>query len=131
MVIIDANPIIRVIMNDDNDMVSETKKLLRTTAVLLKNEVIAEIVYVLLKVYRISRTDIFDFITKFIKAKNIRTESDDILEFALNTFKSENLDFVDCLLYAYYSVGGNEIFTFDKTLLKLIGEKEKRAENHE
>ncbi len=36
------------------------------------------------------------------------------------TFSNKNLDFVDCVLYAYHKLQNIEIATFDKKLKKLI-----------
>ena len=44
----------------------------------------------------------------------------DVVDLAVQTYGSHNLDFVDCVLYAYHRVEGVQIATFDKQLLKLI-----------
>ena len=85
-----------------------------------KNEVFAEIVYVLLKVYEIKREQIFEYIANILKSERIHTESNEVILLALETFRDKNLDFVDCLLYAYNKIFGYKVFTLDKKLRKLM-----------
>lgn len=47
-------------------------------------------------------------------------ENMEVLRLALETFKKNNLDFVDCVLYSWHKIKNAEIATFDKKLLKLI-----------
>ncbi|MBO4334227.1 MAG: hypothetical protein J5846_00120 [Desulfovibrio sp.] len=44
----------------------------------------------------------------------------DILYLAIDVYEKNNLDFIDCVLYAYHAKEGIEIATFDKKLLKLL-----------
>jgi len=81
MVIVDANAILRVILNDNEVMANEVKEIIKKGLVLIKKE---------------------------------------IIEHAINTFQNKNIDFVDCLLYAYHSIDGSEIFTFDVKLKNLL-----------
>lgn len=43
-----------------------------------------------------------------------------MLRLAIETYTEQNLDFPDCILYAYHKVKGYEIKTFDKKLKKLL-----------
>ena len=38
----------------------------------------------------------------------------------IETYAENNLDFVDCILYAYKCTKGYDVFTFDKKLKKLL-----------
>ncbi len=44
-----------------------------------------------------------------------------LLWLGLETYAKQNLDFVDCILYAYNRVKGYEVRTFDKKLKMLLG----------
>ena len=44
----------------------------------------------------------------------------DVLMLGVETYAEKNLDFIDCILYAYKCIKGYEIFTFDKKLKKLL-----------
>jgi len=120
MVIIDANAILRIILSDDAPMEKEVKNLIRQNPVLIRNEVMAEIVYVLMKVYKVSKAEVCQCLLNLIKVSNIYLESEKIVLCALQTFESNNIDFVDSLLCAYHFIDDLEIFTFDKKIKKLI-----------
>ena len=120
MVIVDANAVLRTILDDNEAMVNEVKQLIRHTPVLIKNEVMAEIVYVLARVYNVSKPELCRCILNLLKTENICVESRDVMLCAINVFEKINIDFVDSLLYAYHCEGGAEIFTFDKKLKNLI-----------
>jgi len=118
--IVDANIILRVILNDNADMTKQALDCLAKNDILIKNEVMAEVVYVLFKFYDVEKQDILKYISNIIKFKNVHTESNKVILLALETFSHNNLDFVDCLLYAYNRVFGYDIFTFDKKLEKVL-----------
>ncbi|MDR0468396.1 MAG: PIN domain-containing protein [Peptococcaceae bacterium] len=119
-VIVDANAVLRLILSDNDEMVEEVKNLIRSRSVLLKNEVVAEIVYVLLRVYKVSREEICRSLMGLISIRNVHFESEDVMKVALLTFQEKNCDFVDSLLFAYDRIDHAEIFTFDKQLRRLI-----------
>jgi len=87
----------------------------------LRYEVAAEIVYVLEKVYSLPRNVIKDSLKAFIEEPNLKTETKNVLLFALDTYADKKLDFVDCLLYGFNAIYGYEVFTFDRKLNALIG----------
>jgi predicted nucleic-acid-binding protein len=77
-------------------------------------EVIAEVVHVLLRVYKVSRSEIsmaIHHILLDVKVENLKS-----LRYALGLFNQTSLDFVDCLLVAYHKVLGVDILSFDKKL---------------
>ena len=120
MVLIDANAILRVILNDNADMAMETVEFIKQSQVLIRNEILAEIVFVLQKVYKVSKADICKSMASIMETANINAEDKDVALSALKTFKDKNLDFADCLLFAYYSVYGIGVFTFDEGLRRLM-----------
>ena len=120
MVIIDANIILRIILNDDRKASEDIRAFIDNNNVLVKNEVLAEVIHVLLKVYQKKKTNICEYISQIISSKNVSTESTRVILFALKTFKDKSLDFVDCLLYAYNRKLGYKIYTLDKKLNNLL-----------
>ena len=44
----------------------------------------------------------------------------DVLKLGLETYAEYNLDFVDCILYAYKSLKNYNVLTFDKKLKRLL-----------
>lgn len=119
-ILFDANAVLRFILNDNEKMANKVEMILQQEKVSLTIEVLAEIVYVLEKVYSVSRKDISEGLLYFIKNENIQLTTPGVAETALSIFGIKNLDFVDCVLYAYHSNMHYEIFTFDKKLQRLI-----------
>ena len=118
MVLFDANMILRYLMNDNESMAEQAERYLNQYDVWVTTEVIAEVVYVLKKVYAADRDTIADSTHDFLNL--VDCHEHDVVDMALQTYKSYNLDFVDCMLYAYNCIDGAQIATFDKKLLKLI-----------
>lgn len=120
--IFDTNMILRYLLGDNPIMYEKSKYLLKQDNVWVTLEVIAEVVYVLRKVYTMERQTVSDKVKDF--AELVRCKEIDVLNLAIDTYATKNLDFVDCILYAYNKVDGFEIATFDKKLLRLLsGEK--------
>jgi predicted nucleic-acid-binding protein len=118
MVRIDTNYIIRYLINDDEEMAAQAETVLLERDVFIANEILAEVVYVLSGVYKISKSDICEQLSKLLLASNIFTSDKTILINALAIFQSKNLDFVDCLLCAYSKK--DDIMTFDKKLQRCV-----------
>ena len=122
MVILDTNMILRYLLNDNEKMRETAKKYLCAGNVWITLEVAAELVYVLNGVYKLERKAIAEKIIRFLNVADCKESA--VLQLALNTYALHNLDFVDCILYAYNEVKGIEIATFDKKLLRLLDNKE-------
>lgn len=120
MVIFDANMILRYLLNDHPEMAEKAEACLNAGTVSVTTEVIAEVVYVLNGVYALPRPLIAETVSGFMGLVECRDH--DVLLPALEIYAGRNLDFVDCVLYAYHKVRGAEIATFDKKLLKLLSE---------
>lgn len=118
MIIVDANIIIRFLINENIEQANKAEKILKDHTVLILKEVLAEVVYVLIGVYKIPRKDVVDNLLLLIgNPKIVVTDKEKIME-ALKIFKNTNLDFVDSLLCSYS--GTNAIATFDKKLKSCI-----------
>ena len=122
MVIFDANMIFRYLLGDNKEMKERAKQYLIAGDVWITLEVSAEVVYVLKGVYNLERQEITEKIIQFLELTECRDI--EVLQLALHTYAIQNLDFVDCILYAYDEVKGIEIATFDKKLLRLLDNKE-------
>jgi len=120
MLILDTNAILRYMLSDNLDMATKVNEIITNNRVMIKYEVIAEVVYVLEGVYSLSRSKVKDSINTFLCVPNVETESKSVLLFALETYADKNIDFVDCLLYAFKALQGYDVFTFDKKLNKLL-----------
>lgn len=116
---LDTNMVLRYLLNDNKEMADEAERIIRDGSVLVTIEVIAEIVYVLKGVYSIGREQIASCLSEFLSEVSIPEEQ--VVRLGLETYAEKNLDFVDCILYAYNRVKGYEVRTFDKKLQRLLG----------
>lgn len=87
-----------------------------------KAEVIAEVVYVLKNVYSTPKDKIKSIIHGL--SEIILIENANCVLYAIDLFADVSLDFVDCLLVAYHSLNGENVFTFDKKLNKHLNRTE-------
>ncbi len=118
MLVIDANVILRYILNDDEEMSKKAVQYLNEPNAYVTIEVVAEVVYVLKRVYSIDRHTIVNGIKRLLEY--IKCQDAIVLNHALDTYANNNLDFIDCVLYGYHSIKKTKIATFDKKLLKII-----------
>lgn len=120
MKIVDANFILRYLLNDIEDQAKEAFSILNSSSISLLNEVIAEIVYVLEKVYKVDRNRICNELKDLIESDNIKVDNIDVISYALDIFSKLRLYFIDSLLCAYAKITNAKIYTFDKKLLNAI-----------
>ncbi len=122
MEMLDANIILRYLLNDNEKMADEAEKIIRGGTAQVTIEVIAEVVYVLKGVYSIERDTIKSSLLDFLS--EVQTTEPEVMKLGLKTYAEHNLDFVDCILYAYNRVKGYGIKTFDKKLKQLLEKKD-------
>ena len=111
--LLDANAILRFLLNDNEEMAAKTECVIKNGA-FTKEVVIAEVIYVLCGVYKIERSLVSSKISELLKF--IEIENSDVLKKAMEIFSTFSLDFVDCLLIAYNNVLDIDVFSFDKKL---------------
>ncbi|MCL1831320.1 MAG: PIN domain-containing protein [Oscillospiraceae bacterium] len=120
--IFDANVILRYILKDNDEMFARAAKLIYNGNILILNEVIAEVVFVLSgRLYNIERKIIAETIICFLDEIEYQ---DDVLRKGIETYAYTKLDFVDCILCAHHIINNSEICTFDKELTKQLNRKE-------
>ncbi len=120
MVIFDANMILRYLLNDNVEMADQAEKYLSEEKVTVTIEVISEVIYVFKGVYNMDRNEISNTVLDFLQIVECRDM--EVLKLAVKIYGTENVDFVDCVLYSYHQVNGYSIATFDKKLLKLLND---------
>jgi len=118
MIVLDANYILRFLIKDNNDMYDIAKEAIKNNDCFIDNEVLAEVVFVLIKVYNTSKSDIKNTLVKFLSFENIILNSKPTILKALELFDEKNIDFVDAILCAKSKK--YEVKTFDKKLNKCI-----------
>lgn len=118
MQLIDANVILRYLLNDSPEMSSKTRELISSGNAYTKPEVISEVIYVLKGVYQIDKDRIRAFIYSMLD--DISCAEDECIRAAMDIYASVSLDFVDCLLIAYHRINRENIFSFDKKLNRYL-----------
>jgi len=118
MILLDANYILRFLLKDNDEMYGISKDCIVYNDCTIPIEVLAEVVFVLLKVYDVTKKDIAKILVEFLKYENILIDSKYMIIQALEIFSDKNLDFVDAVLCAKSTK--YEIKTFDKKLNKCI-----------
>lgn len=115
--IIDANVILRYLLNDSPEMSVTARNMIQSGTATFP-EVVAEVVCVLLKVYKASREDIAAYIQTVLD--DVEVERKDIMLRAAMLFGESSLDFVDCILLAHHEIDNANVFSFDKKLNRRI-----------
>ena len=129
MVLLDANFILRYLLNDDKDMYEQAKENIEGGNAFVTIEIVAEIVYVLKGVYSVKREEIAESMIGVLKL--IGCPDADVLTEGLELYGKTNLDFPDCILCAYHTVRGYTIKSFDKKLNKLLAETDTVSDEEE
>ena len=120
MILLDANYILRYLIRDNEEMYVIAEETIKNNACMVLNEVVAEVVYVLEKVYKVPKSELVNSVSSFLAQVNISmiSKKSNVL-LSLQYYQEKNIDFVDgylCALKDEY-----EVKTFDKKLLKCCG----------
>ena len=119
MKLIDANVILCYLLREPPEQAEQARAVIAAGA-FTTMEVMAEVVYVLQKVYGVKREEISAAVMRI--AGEVAIADYDALSCAMELFQTRNLDFVDCVLAARSLVKGDEVFSFDKKLMTVIRE---------
>ncbi len=115
---VDANIILRYLLEDDPVLSEKAAKILEHHEVHAPFEVLAEVVYVMQGVYKVSRQNISEVLSRFLMLPNISTNNTSVAIEALRLYAVKGLDFVDSLLCGYARIDGVTVESFDKKLIK-------------
>ena len=120
MSIVDANIILRYVLDDHETLSPKATEILEQHTVILPIEAACEVVFVLQKVYGINRKEIQTMLKNLLDENLINMDKAEVFLTALECYSVSSFDFVDTLLWAYHIVEKQEIFTFDEKLNKHI-----------
>ena len=120
---VDANVVLRYLLDDHEQLSEQAAAIIENEDVYLSFEVICEIVYVLMGVYKVTRAEIVETIKGFLQGENIATSDQTVASTALDLFAQKNIDLVDAILCAYHNRLGDTILTFDKKIETIIKEQ--------
>ena len=123
-IIVDANIIIRFLLNDHpklsqlaTSLFSKAQK--KLIKIYLDEVILAEVIWTLSSFYKIKKADLIDNIEKFISQDWIvNTKKKSMLK-ALYLYKSSNLDYIDCWIFVVSQALKFKLETFDKNLRRL------------
>ena len=117
--ILDTNAVLRYLLDDDHDSYYKVMDTIKENECYLIIPVVQEAVFVLEGYYGVPREQIRN---SFVQMKDsvIIPDEDTYLKVFDYYCETPKLDFVDCLLGAYHSTLGIDIFTFDKDLQKKL-----------
>ena len=120
MSLVDANVVLRYLLDDHVDLSPKAADILERNSVTLPVEVGCEVVYVLQKVYAVERKEIQQRLGGLLKEGLVGMDKPAVFLKALECYGDSTLDFVDTLLWACQLLEQQEVFTFDSKLLKQI-----------
>jgi len=120
-VLIDTNVIIRLTVRDHEAHYLIAKELFekienREVEVELLDMIIAEIIYVLHKVYGYTKDDVVMTLKKVLNYEYVVVDNKVLIYEALDIFGTKNIDFADAMLCAKKNLEGYEVMSFDKDL---------------
>jgi predicted nucleic acid-binding protein len=121
--VLDANVLVRFLTQDSPILGSAAKKLFEAAdrgeaELRLHPAIVAEVVFVLTKVYQQDRTAVADALLDIIENPGIAVECASVLRDALKRFKSVSVDFPDALIAALAADGKVPVASFDRDLDK-------------
>ena len=123
-VLVDTNAWLRYLLHDNDIQYKEMSSLMKKmkkgeVELILANEVVLEICYVLKSFYKIDKEKISKELSNLVLVKGIVANS--IWKAVLPIYGQKNLSLLDILLKCLASSNGWELFTFDKKLKEGIG----------
>ncbi len=121
--LIDTNVILKYLLKDNEELYTKAEKVFNEVMegkakVIILESVVAELVYVLQRLYKVSRKEVSEVLRELIELRSVKVHNKGKVLKALEIFSTKNLDFVDCLLCAYGEE--NKLITFDKGLSRCL-----------
>ncbi|KIM04079.1 MAG: hypothetical protein KN64_10385 [Sulfurovum sp. AS07-7] len=120
MLYLDTNVILRYLLQDCEQFMAQSKDYIENNKTYIKNEVFAEVVYVLNKTYQVPRSEIANILKELLSINDIAVDSKEVIILAFEIFETKNIDFVDSLLCAYSKIMKIHVVSFDKKLTKCL-----------
>ncbi|MBS9779214.1 MAG: PIN domain-containing protein [Moraxellaceae bacterium] len=116
MHIIDTNIILRYSLQDNEKLSKQATDLIDNNIVYTTTEVIAEVCYVLAKVYQMPRAEIAEELLYLFQDDIICHQDKPFIITAIKIYQQTSLDFVDCAMIAYYQSLNYQVSSFDKKI---------------
>lgn len=117
MISLDTNVVLRFLLGDVPEQTDKATILIERQTVYVTDVIIVEAIYVLEKVYQLSRSDIYELIIGFVGFSNVVHNPRFLIE-TLDLYKGRSsLSIVDCYACQEARAYGNELVTLDKRLV--------------
>jgi predicted nucleic-acid-binding protein len=126
--LIDANVVLRYLLQDDDALFKKASSLLERVkvgeeAIIIPESVLAECVYVLLKVYQIEKQIIAEKLRDLFAYKGIvNPDKKDLID-SITLFGQTQLSIVDCIACSKSINNGFSLFTFDDDLRNIYNKR--------
>ena|SRR3990167_99413 len=123
-ILIDANIVIRFLLNDNPELSRKAKAIFRQAEAgeikLFFDEVIvAEIIWTLSSFYKIKKLEIVDRLEKLLSQDWAENPRKRLILMAFELYRGSNLDYIDCWLFIVSKSLKLKLETFDKNLSKM------------
>jgi predicted nucleic-acid-binding protein len=123
---IDANIVLRYVLDDHEALSPKAKEIIDDHIVEAPVEALCEVVYVLNGHYGVDRSSIAAELRFFFEKTSCLLSHREAVLKGLEYFGQTRLDFVDCILAGYAEIEHDEVYTFDDKLQNLIVEITRR-----
>ncbi|MBI4028955.1 MAG: PIN domain-containing protein [Candidatus Blackburnbacteria bacterium] len=120
MIFLDANVILRFILDDNPKLSPKAKSIFQTinqgkTRVFISQMAVHEVVFTLQRTYKLPKSNIRQKFSELIKSENILVDKREILEKALFFYEDKNISFADAYQAALMlKKKVKKIYSFDK-----------------
>ena len=127
MIGIDANVVVRLIVDDDPKQAAAARDYIRDRCTpddpgYISNIVLAEVAWILARGYGYSRNDIADAIERVMETAQLQVESSTDVAAALADYRRGPAGFTDCLIgHLNRTADCTHTVTFDRKAAKLAG----------
>ncbi len=122
-VLLDTNILVRFLTQDHAEHYLIAKQIFHTIEAgkmdaMLLDFILAEVVYVLRRIYKVEKKKISQVLKKILMYEHIYTSNHLITFEALDIYAQKNIDFADAMLCAKKNLEGYEVISFDKDIEK-------------
>lgn len=120
-IVVDTSVFIRLFTADDEDKFKKAKELVEEAIkgkieVFVPFIVAAEIVWVLEKIYKVSREEILEVMKSLINTPGVNVELSEVVSYALELSRERNIKFADAVISSWTLYKEmDELITFDET----------------
>lgn len=122
-VLLDTNILVRFLTRDHEEYYIKSVEIFNQIEAgkmdaMLLDFILAEIVYVLRRVYKVEKEKISWLLKKILMYEHIYMNNQLIAFEALDIYANKNIDFADAMLCAKKNLEGYEVISFDKDIKK-------------